>query len=165
MFDLIVLGRSERVVDEPHSDTVEDTVLQSGRPVLLAPAFPPEELGRRIAIGWNGSPQAVRAMVAALPFLAQAKDVRVITVGPSDEARGADAVEYLAWHGVAATARDVMPIAGTGPGEQLLATARDEGCDFLVMGGYGHTPWRELLFGGATREVVGTSMLPLLLAH
>jgi nucleotide-binding universal stress UspA family protein len=160
-----VLGRSDRVADEPHSATVEDTVLQSGRPVLLAPEHPPQELGRAVAIGWNGSPQAVRAMVAALPFLAQAKEVRVIAIGPSDEVTGSEAVEYLAWHGIAAVARDVPAIAGVGPGGQLLATARDEGCDFLVMGGYGHAPWREMLFGGATRDVVGTSLLPLLLAH
>jgi nucleotide-binding universal stress UspA family protein len=165
LFDLVVLGRSDRVVDQPYSNTVEDTVLASGRPVLLAPAHPPPELGRAVAIGWNGSPQAVRAMVAALPFLAQAKEVRVITIGPSAEATGAEAVEYLAWHGIAAVARDMQPVSGVGAGEQLLAAARDEGCDFLVMGGYGHTPWREALFGGATREVVGTSMLPLLLAH
>jgi len=50
-------------------------------------------------------------------------------------------------------------------GEQLLAGAREDGADLLVMGGYGHTPWRELLFGGATRAVVGTSLLPVLLSH
>lgn len=165
LFDLIVLGRSDRVVDEPHSDAVEDAVLQSGRPVLLAPAHPPDELGRAIAVGWNGSPSAVHAISAALPFLLQAKDVRIITVGPTEDATAVEPVEYLAWHGIAATARDVKPVDGVGPGEQLLATARDEGCDFLVMGGYGHTPWRELIFGGATRQIVGTAMLPLLLAH
>ncbi len=56
-------------------------------------------------------------------------------------------------------------MAHVGPGEQVLAEARDEGADLLVMGGYGHRPWRELLFGGATRQVVGHSLLPVLLAH
>lgn len=165
LFDLVVLGRSDRVVDQPHSDTVEDTVLRSGRPVLLAPAKPPEELGRSIAVGWNGSAEAVRAISSALPLLAAARDVRVITIGTTDEGVGAEAVEYLAWHGVNATARLARPIERVGPGELLLATARDEGADLLVMGGWGHAPWRQMLFGGATQEIVGTSLLPLLLAH
>jgi nucleotide-binding universal stress UspA family protein len=58
-----------------------------------------------------------------------------------------------------------MPVAHVGPGEQVLAEARDEGADLLVMGGYGHRPWRELLFGGATRQIVGHSLLPVLIAH
>lgn len=165
LFDLVVLGRSDRVVDRPHSDTVEDTVLRSGRPVLLAPAKPSPDLGRSIAVGWNGSAECVRAVAAALPLLEQAKDVRIITVGATDEGLGAEALEYLAWHGVAARAVLARPIEHVGPGELLLATARDEGADLLVMGGWGHTPWREMLFGGATREIVGTSLLPLLLAH
>lgn len=165
LFDLIVLGRSERAVDEPHSNTVEETLLKSGRPVLLAPAVPPAKLDDTIALGWNGSVEAVRALVAAMPFLARAQKVRVITVGTSEAGSGAEAVEYLAWHDIAATAVVVPRIEGVGPGEQVLAAARDEGAGLLVMGGYGHKPWRELLFGGATREVIGTSLLPLLLAH
>lgn len=166
MFDLIVLGRSDRVIDQPHSETVEDAVLRSGRPVLLAPAkVAAEELGRVIGIGWNGSAEAVRAVVAALPFLATAHEVHVITIGQTEEGLGAQAVEYLAWHGIPSLARFVRPVEKVGPGEQLLAEARDVDADLLVMGGYGHTPWRELLFGGATRQVVGTSLMPLLLAH
>jgi nucleotide-binding universal stress UspA family protein len=59
-----------------------------------------------------------------------------------------------------------MPaVDGAGIGQQLLSAAHDENAGLLVMGGYGHVPWREFLFGGATREVVGTSLLPLLLTH
>lgn len=165
LFDLVVLGRSERVVDEPHSDTIEDVVLQSGRPVLLAPAKPVADLGKTIAVGWNGTPEAVHAVVASLPFLAAAQSVRVITVGTEEAEEGNDLVEYLGWHGITAKVVPVEPIKGVGAGEHLLATARDEGADLLVMGGWGHTPLRELLFGGATRQLVETSLMPLLLAH
>ena len=51
------------------------------------------------------------------------------------------------------------------PASRLLSEARSEGADLLVMGGYGHRPWRELLFGGATREVVGASLWPISIAH
>jgi len=164
-FDLIVLGRSERVAERPHSDAVEQTLLHSGRPVLLAPMKPPAAIGETVALGWNGSPEAVRAMRGALPFLTAAKSVLVITVGKPDAAAGTQVVEYLGWHGVKAKHQNVLPVEGVGSGEQLLSAARDGDADLLVMGGYGHMPWREFLFGGATRQIVGASLLPILLSH
>jgi nucleotide-binding universal stress UspA family protein len=164
VFDVVVLGRSDRVVDEPHTDAIEAAVLDSGRPVLLAPAKP-QGFGTRVAIGWNASLEAVHALAGALPLLAEAKEVQFLTIGSEDDGQGAAAVEYLAWHGIAATARLVAPVTGMGPGAQLLATAREVNADLLVMGAFGHAPWRELLFGGATREVIGASLMPLLLAH
>jgi nucleotide-binding universal stress UspA family protein len=163
-FDLVVLGRSERVAERPHSDAVEQTLLHSGRPVLLAPMKPPAAIGETVALGWNGSPEAVRAMRGALPFLTAAKSVLVITVGKPDPA-GAQVVEHLGWHGVKAKHQNVLPVEGVGPGEQLLSAARDGDADLLVMGGYGHMPWREFFFGGATRQIVGVSLLPILLSH
>ncbi|MDE1902280.1 MAG: hypothetical protein KGI46_00320 [Alphaproteobacteria bacterium] len=165
-FDLVVLGRSERIVDQPHTDAVEQTLMRSGRPVLLAPAKSPASIGETIAIGWDGSVSAVHALAGALTLLLCARRVVVITVGKVNGASSGDAaVEYLAWHGIAATHRQVQPVAGVGAGDLLLANAREEDADLLVMGGYGHAPWREVLFGGATRQIVGSSLLPVLLAH
>lgn len=164
-FDLTVLGRSERVVDQPHTDVVEQTLVNSGRPVLLAPAKPPAEVGETVAIGWNGSAEATRAMVASLPILAGARATSIITVGEKHQESAAALIEYLGWQGVTAKHRHVPAVTGVGPGQQLLSAARDENADLLVMGGYGHMPWREFLFGGATREVVGASLLPLLISH
>ncbi len=164
-FDLLVLGRSERVVDLPHSDAIEETLIRSGRPVLLAPAHVPSAIGNAIAIGWNGSSQAVRALAASLPFLAAAQAVVIITVGDELESAPAPVLQYLGWHGLAAEVRVVSKLHGASPGQQLLAAARDEGADLLVMGGYSHTPWRQSLFGGATREVLRMSLLPLLISH
>lgn len=164
-FDLVVLGRSDRVTDEPHSDVVEQTLVESGRPVLLAPATPPDHLGEAVAVGWNGSAQATRALVAALPLLAGARAVSVVTVGDRHRDSAPAVIEYLAWHGINGQHRHAPTISGVGSGQQLLSTARDAGADLLVMGGYGQVPWREFLFDGATREVVGVSLLPVLLAH
>ena len=165
VFDLVVLGRSQRVVDKPHSDTLETAVLDSGHAVLIAPVTAEAEFGRSITIGWNGSIESVHALTASLPLLAQAKQIDIVTIGEEDEGLGIAAVEHLAWHGIAATARMVLPVSGVGPGEQLLSTARENGADLLVMGAYAKAPWREFLFGGATHDVVGTSLMPLLLAH
>jgi nucleotide-binding universal stress UspA family protein len=164
-FDLVVLGRSDRVEDQPHSGSIEAAVLESGRPVLLAAPNSDGAPAKCIAIGWNDSVEAVHALAASLPLLHEASVVRIITIGTEDEGLGALAVGHLAWHGIAASARLVQPVKGTNVGSQLLSAAREEGAELLVMGAYGKAPWRELLFGGATREVVGVSLMPLLLAH
>lgn len=104
-------------------------------------------------------------MAVAVPLFAAARSVLVMTVGEQHQASATSTVDYLAWHRITAEHRRISLIAGVGRQEQLLAAARDEGADLLVMGGYGHTPWREMLLGGATRGVVWTSLLPVLLSH
>lgn len=114
-FDLAILGRSERVVELPHSDTVEETLIHSGRPVLLAPAKPPAVIGETIAVAWNGTPESVHVLAASLPLLAAARAVSVITIG-DEPAEGAGAlIDYLAWHDIHAKHRQVQPVSGVGP--------------------------------------------------
>lgn len=166
--DLVVLGQSGRVVDKPGTDVPEETIVHGGRPVLLAPVRPAAPVGEIIAIAWNASPQAARAVGASLPFLCQAHEVHILIAGKDgseDSSSDSELATYLAWQGVVAATHRVRPIEGVGIGELLLATARDHGADLLVMGGYGHAPWREMIFGGATRQIIGTSRLPVLLSH
>jgi nucleotide-binding universal stress UspA family protein len=163
-FDLVVLGRSERVVDQPSSLAIEQALLYAGRPVLLAPAEMPSSVGASIAIAWDGSPAAVRAMTAALPFLTHARTVAIVTIGPDFAEEGPSVVAYLARHGVTPAHRQAANTK-IGIGVQLLDEAKAIGADLLVMGGYGHAPWRESLFGGATRDVVTGGLLPILLSH
>ena len=162
LFDLLVLGRSGRVIDQPHSEAIEEALLTSGRPVLIAPAEAPKVLGETIAIAWNDSPECAKAVAAAMPFLVGAREVHVLSVGATG---AAELARHLAWYNIRANADAVYPVEGAGIGGLVLAAARDHEADLLVMGGYGRGPWRESLFGGATREIVGTSLLPLLLAH
>lgn len=164
-FDLVVLGRSGRVVDEPHSDAVEETLLASGRPILLAPEEPPKTIGEAIAFGWNGSAQAVRALAASLPLLETARRVSIISIGEKPDGSLDSLKQYLELHNITAEFRDVFQVEGADLGGQLLSAARDAGADLLVMGGYGRSPWREVLFGGTTRQVVGVALLPLFVAH
>ena len=105
------------------------------------------------------------AVTVALPCLAKARAVSIVTIG-DDRGSDPDALlAYLAHHQIKAQLHRVTPVDGVGIGALLLSTARDDGADLLVMGGFGHAPWREFLFGGATRDTVGTSLLPLLLTH
>jgi nucleotide-binding universal stress UspA family protein len=163
--DLVILGQSGRV-DEPSTDIPEETILHGGRPVLLAPVRPAAPIGEIVVITWNASVEAARAVAASLPFLYQAREVHILTAGNGEGGSTDTALaNYLAWHGIVAAAHNVRPIEGVGTGEVLLAAARDCGADLLVMGGYSHAPWREMLFGGATRQIIGTSRLPILLSH
>ncbi|HLI10046.1 MAG TPA: universal stress protein [Alphaproteobacteria bacterium] len=163
--DLAVLGRSERVIDQPYTDTIEETLFRCGRPILLAPARGPTAIGETVAVGWSDTPETIRALASALPFLAAARTVSIIAIGDGHLGETALVVDYLAWHGIAASRRSVMAKSGMGMGEHLLIEAHDLGADLLVMGGYGHKRWRELLFGGATRDVIGKGALAVLLSH
>ena len=164
-FDLVVLGRSSRVVDEASSNTIETVLARSGRPILLAPAAPAATVGQNVAIAWNGSPQAVRALAASLPLLVAADSVLVITAGDSDNTNIPAVLDHLAWHGILAKHRQIAAASSESTGILLLNAAQEAGADMLVMGGYGHQPWREALFGGVTRDILGASLLPLLLMH
>ena len=164
-FDLVILGRSGRVIDEPHTDTIEETLTRSGRPILLVPAEAPDKVGESIAVAWNGSAASVHALVAALPFLHRARETILITLGERGAQGTADLQAYLRAHSIAARLCRVPLMLPAAPGGELLSAAREEGADLLVLGGYGRPPWRELLFGGATRDLIATSLLPLLLAH
>ncbi|HZS85710.1 MAG TPA: universal stress protein [Stellaceae bacterium] len=166
IFDLVVLGQSGRVSDRPHSNTLEETLLRGGRPVLVAPMRPALPIGEIVAIAWNHSLEAARAVAAAMPLLSEAKEVHLLLASREGEQPSAgDLAEYLAWHGIRSAAHVIDLVPGLGAGELLLEAARDHGADLLVMGGYGHAPWREMIFGGTTRQIVGNSRLPLLLAH
>ena len=77
----------------------------------------------------------MRALAAALPLLTTARAVFVITIGDKHEESAAAVTEYLDWQGIAAIRRHIGSVLGAGPGEQLLAAARDQEADLLVMGG------------------------------
>ena len=133
---------------------------ESEKPVLLAGRDPPAGAPRAIAIGWDGSLPAARALTAALPFLATAKSVELLTIGEPVGIAAAEAIDYLALQGVTASLRPLPP-APAGPA--LLAAAR--GADLLVLGAYGHNRLMERVFGGATAHVLAHAGQPVLLAH
>jgi nucleotide-binding universal stress UspA family protein len=140
-FDLVVLGRSERAIGQPYTDTIEQVITNSGRPVLVAPADAPATVGTTIAIAWNGSPESVRALSASLPFLMNATAVWMITAGINDS-ESISAIEYLAWHDIKVQQRKLRDRAARHVGRKLLDAAQHCGADLLVMGGYGHAFWR-----------------------
>ena len=171
--DLTILGQLDP--DGGESDTLqphpEQVAIASGRPILVVPYagnFP--NVGQRVVIGWNASREAARAVSDAMPVLMAAEIVTVLTIDPREGPRahgelpGADISLHLARHGVKAeierTVSADLPI-----GEVLLSRVADLGADLLVMGAYGHSRVRELLLGGATRSLLRSMTLPVLMSH
>ena len=129
-----------------------------------------EAVGKRVVIAWNSSREAARAVHDAMPLLAAAEAVTVLTIdareGPHGhgEMPGADISLHLARHGVKVqiehTVSGDLPI-----GEVLLSRLADLAADLLVMGAYGHSRMRELLLGGATRSLLRSMTVPVLMSH
>jgi nucleotide-binding universal stress UspA family protein len=163
--DLLVIGRSANG-EGLSLETIETALLGSGRPVLIPPAAPLAALPETIVIAWKAAPEAARAVTAAMPLIATAKRVLIVTVaeetGLSDQ-EGARLTTSLRWHGLDVSARDLPP-GTTGAADTLLAAARDEAA-LVVMGAYGHSRLREWVFGGFTRHVLRDAEVPVLMMH
>jgi nucleotide-binding universal stress UspA family protein len=163
--DLIVASRG--IQDDAAARSIlEAVLLETGRPLLIpSAAAPSAAMFDKIAIAWKPTPQAARAVASAMPLLARAKGIVVMTV-EEEEGRRDDAdrlVRSLAWHGLAATAERLTP-GPHGAAETLLAAAGAK-TGLLVLGGYGHTRLREWVFGGFTHRIVAVAPLPVLIAH
>ncbi len=163
--DLMVFAHLPGRHDLREVQMLESALLHTGRPVLLA-SRPQPAIGRTIAIAWNGKLEAGRAVNAALPFLAAAGQVHILTLraGHTSGGEGGRLAEALAWRGIAASVSLIEP-GETPPFAALMRRAGDLGCDLLVMGAYGHSRVRELILGGATRYVLTHEGPAVLLAH
>jgi nucleotide-binding universal stress UspA family protein len=168
--DLTVVARDLLKQTDPTADLAGAVLLGSGRPVLLIGAKPPRNFTRTVAIAWKPGPGAARAVAAALPLLAAAKEVVVMVAREGDESlRGCrEAAESLAtslqWHG-AKTRTAVLGPSRDGPAQAIAGAAQRYGATLLIMGGYGHARTRERVFGGFTQDVLGACPLPALLFH
>jgi nucleotide-binding universal stress UspA family protein len=170
--DLVVLSQNDpgESTSDVATNLPEYVVLNCTRPVLVVPhAHVIDSVGRRVLVAWNGSREATAAVGGALPLMRDAERVSVAMLGPPrhDASSGIDdQADLLAWlgrHGVQAgvLARAAAPDAGA----QLLALGDELRADLIVMGCYGHTRFRELVLGGATRTVLRSMTVPVLMAH
>jgi nucleotide-binding universal stress UspA family protein len=168
--DLAIIGQSEP--DAPATTTPPDlaeTVVMAGeRPVLIVPhigaAKPP---GKTVLLCWNATREAARAATGALPILKKADKVIILLIDPrSDggEQPGAGVASWLVRHGVKAVVqRDTA--ADSNVGGVILSRAADHDADLIVMGLYGHSRVREWVLGGASRTLLASMTVPLLVAH
>ncbi len=171
--DLVLMGQFDAtaVIPGVMSNLPELVVLGSGRPVLIIPhSGQPAYPLHRALVAWDGSLSASRAVTLALPLLlrADAVDVLVMQAGEKQddthgEQAGADLALFLARHGVRVNVIERHIQGDTG--EALLSIAADLDTKLIVMGGYGHTRFRELVLGGVTRTLLQSMTVPVLMAH
>ncbi len=147
----------------------ENVIFGSGRPTLLIPDdWPVDRIGNRIVVGWNASREATRAIVDALPFLADAQAVKVVCVhGPAglgeyEEDYGVDLCRHLARHGINV---ELEQATQGKPSQVLLRQVQDTQADLLVMGVYGHARLTRLILGGTSRTVLTHAQIPLLVSR
>ncbi len=166
LFDLVVIGRG---FGYPWSDwdaMCEAALFECGRPVLITPQAVGESVGARVVIAWNGSTETARTIALAMPVLAKAESVTVLSIegwsvpGPD----GDQVVRHLVRNGINAGGRTAQT-EGRTPGQAIVEEASSDGADLLVKGAYTQSRLRQLVFGGATRHILYGADLPVLMAH
>jgi nucleotide-binding universal stress UspA family protein len=166
--DLVIVSNTNRDdSDGVEYDFVERFVLAAGRPVLILPYKGDVQLKTdQIMLAWNDSRESSRATFDALPFLQKAKRTRIVTVDvvPKGTIPGAVIAESLDRHGVKTEITNISS-DGMTVGETLLRAANDYGAGLVVLGAYGHSRFAEMIFGGATRDVLGNLDRPILMSH
>jgi nucleotide-binding universal stress UspA family protein len=166
--DTFVAVRPNGAAQEPE-DMIEGVLFGSGRHLLLVPDRKPARMAfDHILVAWNGSRESTRALAESMPYLDKAKSVAVVSV-VDDEVEenaliGVEAVTHLKHHGVEATLLHPKK-RKSDVSAALIAEARRQEADLIVMGGYGHSRLREWLLGGMTYELLHQAPVPLLIAH
>lgn len=171
--DLMILGQPDEQSRSVAADRslIEHVLLGTGKPALVVPyAGQFDTLGNKVMFAWDGSREASRAAMDAMPILQEAELVEVVVVNGDDAPvgrhgpiPGADIALYLARHGVTAEVRDIKSEIDVG--NTLLSHAADVGADLCVMGAYGHSRMMEWVWGGATRTILESMTLPVFMSH
>jgi nucleotide-binding universal stress UspA family protein len=148
----------------------EAVIFGSGRPVLILPQRPRSrtfEVGT-VAVAWDFSRAAARAVSDAVPLLEKAKQVRVVTVINEknlDRKHSAEELsKNLSRHGIDVVL-DRIDAKGGSIGDVLGDYVASHAADLLVMGAYGHSRLREFVLGGATNSLLSKPPLPILFSH
>jgi len=163
--DLVVFPPIRETDDPEVQDAFIRTLTKVGRPVLLSAEHMPEAVGKRVAVGWDGSIASAHALTAALPFLQGAEKIEILTVQNGTlPGNGSDVAAYLGLHGLNCETRN-LPRGDALTAEVLLDTAANRGFDLLVAGGYGHSQIVESIFGGVTEHIVSHPKIPVLMMH
>ena len=148
------------------TNTLKGALFHTGRPVMMCPPADavPEGLGSHVAIAWNGSTQAARAVALTLGLIEGADEVTILTGG--EEIHGAkaeDLLDYLAIRGIGASIHRIKPARNVG--SELLKRSAAVGAGLMIMGAYSESHERETLLGGNTQRVVDTATMPVVMVH
>ena len=166
--DLAVIDRPGGALDKSQV-VFEEILFGSGQPLIIAPPEkkPVEKIGK-IAVAWDGSAHAARALSAALGLFADIKQADIVVVAGEKDLSGAipgtEIAAHVSRHKIKTTVVDLR-VDKAGVAATLDAHAAKAGADLIVMGGFGHSRLREFVLGGVTRELTRSARAALLLAH
>jgi len=151
-------------------EMLEDVLFNSGRGVLFAPpSIKPNGNIDHVVVAWRNTRESARAISGALPILVDAKNVTIAMVTErstshnEDDMPGADIARHLVRHGINVDIRHIKDWSN--PAEALLNEVEKTGSKLLVMGGYGHSRFREWVLGGVTRDVLSKAQVPVFMSH
>lgn len=162
--DLIAIARPDPDRNLGYN-TLEAALNNTGKLVLVCPPQPVgESIGKHIAIGWNGSAQAARAVTSALQLLETADKVTILSSqsGLRDNLNADQLKKYLGWHEIAADVK-TFESRDRDVGRNLIDSARSAGADSVLMGAWGHSRQREMVLGGATEYVTENADIPVIM--
>lgn len=167
-YDLTLVPWSAETVAA--QDMAQATVFGSGRPTVVVPlvAAPAPAVLDHLAIAWDGSRVAARAVGDALPLLAPGGRISVLTIHGEKRLQRTDLAAALA-SALQLRGFNASPVEVTLDkavvAEALQDAALSSGAQLLAMGGYGHSRIRDFVLGGATKGVLTKLQLPVLLSH
>jgi len=168
LYDLTIVAQSDGGSSALFNLVPEAVLFNSGRPMLIVPYIQEQRFeARRIMICWDGKRAAARAVLDAMPLLSQAEAVEIIAINEDSDASDATAAalaSHLGRKGIVARAERLTAERGEIP-DTILSAAADRRAELIVMGGYGHSRLREFVLGGATRGIMQTMTMPVLMSH
>jgi len=167
-FDLSVLGKGD-ANEVARLSIIEAALFESGRPVIIVPRTHKQGAKfDRVMVNWDGSRVAARALGDAIPLLAGAKLINVVTISTGTisnaESLGVDIGQHISRHGLAVEVKHVM-VGDIDITSAILNHAADTSADFMIMGGYGHSRLREYILGGVTRGMLDAMTVPTLMSN
>ncbi len=144
---------------------LEAALFETGRAVLIVPGPAPADFADRILVAWDGGKESARSVAAALPFLEAATAISVYTRDEgADRCTAADLVKYLSRHG-APSNRVTDDDPKQSVDAAIPAAAQRANAGLIVMGGYSHSRFREMILGGVTEHMLFHAPCPVLMAH
>lgn len=163
--DLVVVAKPDRDRNLG-TNALKSALFRTGRPVLMCPPKSEigDDFGRHVAIAWNGSMEASRAVAMTFDLVHAAETVTILS-GGKGEPNGATTEELVEYYRLRGVTAQTHRFESRNPGKALLKKTSEVGASMLIMGAYGQNHERETLFGGNTQAVVDKAKIPVVLVH
>lgn len=166
LFDLIAVGRPIKDAALPSPITLEAALMDTGRPIIVAPPVLPPQTGKHVAVAWETSPEAARALSNGMPLIEHAEKVTLLAADPIEppEIQPEEGAERLAWYGIK-TEIVRFDVHEEEIGAGYLNHAKEVGADLLIKGAYSRHRLRQMILGGRTRHIITHTEIPVFLCN